>query len=104
MPPASILRTVKVPKRQTAYLEGKPHFELDGARIGFIGMHQILESAPPKADCDEWLVILLAAEGHTYGLAVDRLIGERELVIRPLDSRLGKIRNISSAGPMEDGP
>jgi len=103
MPLASILRTVSVPKSQIAYLEGKPHFELDGARIGLIGMHQILESAPPKAECADWLVILLTAEGHTYGLAVDRLIGERELVIRPLDSRLGKIRNISAAALMEDG-
>jgi two-component system sensor histidine kinase and response regulator WspE len=76
---------------------------LDGARVGLIGMHQILESGPPQAECDQWLVILLAAEGHIYGLAVDRLIGERELVIRPLDSRLGKIRNISAAALMEDG-
>jgi two-component system sensor histidine kinase and response regulator WspE len=103
MPLASILRTANVPKTKIAFLEGKPHFELDGTRIGLIGMHQILESAPPAADCDEWLVILLAAEGHTYGLAVDRLVGERELVIRPLDSRLGKIRNISAAALMEDG-
>jgi two-component system sensor histidine kinase and response regulator WspE len=103
MPLASILRTVTVAKAQIAFLEGKPHFELDGARVGLIGMHQILESGPPAAECDQWLVILLAAEGHIYGLAVDRLIGERELVIRPLDSRLGKIRNISAAALMEDG-
>lgn len=103
IPLASILRTVHVPKAQIAFLEGRPHFELDGARIGLIRMHQILESAPPAAQCDEWLVVLLGAEGHTYALAVDRLIGERELVIRPLDSRLGKIRNISAAALMEDG-
>jgi len=103
IPLASILRTVSVPKTQIAYLEGKPHFELDGARIGLICMHQILESAPAVSDCAEWLVVLVGAEGHTYGLAVDRLIAERELVIRPLDSRLGKIRNISAAALMEDG-
>jgi two-component system sensor histidine kinase and response regulator WspE len=103
MPLAAILRTVHVAKTQIAFLEGKPHFELDGARIGLIGMHQILESAPPAVERTEWLVILLAAEGHTYGLAVDRLVGERELVIRPLDSRLGKVRNISAAALMEDG-
>ena len=103
MPLVCILRTVNVPKTQISFLEGKPHFELDGQRVGLICLHQILESAPPTAQCDVWRVIVLSAEGHTYGLAVDRLIGERELVIRPLDSRLGKIPNISAAALMEDG-
>jgi two-component system sensor histidine kinase and response regulator WspE len=34
---------------------------------------------------------------------VDRLLGERELVVHLLDSRLGKIPDISAASLMEDG-
>jgi two-component system, chemotaxis family, sensor histidine kinase and response regulator WspE len=39
----------------------------------------------------------------TYALAVDRFIGQRELSIRPLDPRLGKIKDISAAALMDDG-
>jgi len=42
---------------------------------------------------------------HTarYGLVVDRFLGERELVVQPLDPRLGKVKDISAAALMEDG-
>jgi two-component system sensor histidine kinase and response regulator WspE len=34
---------------------------------------------------------------------VDRFLGERELVVQPLDPRLGKVTDISAAALMEDG-
>jgi two-component system sensor histidine kinase and response regulator WspE len=34
---------------------------------------------------------------------VDRFLGERELVVRPLDARLGKVKDIAAAALMEDG-
>jgi two-component system sensor histidine kinase and response regulator WspE len=34
---------------------------------------------------------------------VDRLIGERELVVQPLDPRLGKIKDVAAGALMEDG-
>ena len=38
-----------------------------------------------------------------YGLLVERFLGERELVVQPLDPRLGKVQDISAAALMEDG-
>ena len=38
-----------------------------------------------------------------YGMVVDRFLGERELVVQTLDSRLGKVRDISAGSLMEDG-
>jgi two-component system sensor histidine kinase and response regulator WspE len=40
---------------------------------------------------------------YKYGLIVDCFIGEKELVVQNLDSRLGKIPNISAGALMEDG-
>src|SRR5262249_4891222 len=34
---------------------------------------------------------------------VDRFLGERELVVQPLDGRLGKVKDIGAAALMEDG-
>jgi two-component system sensor histidine kinase and response regulator WspE len=45
----------------------------------------------------------LGERSTRYGLVVDRFLGERELVVQPLDSRLGKVRDISAAALMEDG-
>jgi two-component system, chemotaxis family, sensor histidine kinase and response regulator WspE len=48
-------------------------------------------------------VIVLGEPGHTYGLVVDRFLGERELVVHPLDPQLGKVKDIAAGALMEDG-
>jgi two-component system sensor histidine kinase and response regulator WspE len=48
-------------------------------------------------------VVVLGERSTRYGLVVDRFLGERELVVQPLDPRLGKVRDISAAALMEDG-
>ena len=40
---------------------------------------------------------------HRYGLVVDGFLGERDLVVKPLDRRLGKVGNISSASVLDNG-
>jgi two-component system sensor histidine kinase and response regulator WspE len=48
-------------------------------------------------------VIVLSDRLNRYGLAVDGILGERELVVRLLDPRLGKVPNISAAALLDDG-
>jgi two-component system sensor histidine kinase and response regulator WspE len=48
-------------------------------------------------------VVVLGDREARYGLVVDRFLGERELVVQPLDARLGKVKDISAAALMEDG-
>lgn len=102
-PLGSILRTLKVPKAEIELLEGRQHFEFDGRRIGLISAQQLFglgESAP----MDETLpVIVLGDHTGTYGLVVNRFLGERELVVQPLDGQLGKVKDIAAGALMEDG-
>ena len=48
-------------------------------------------------------VVILGDLINSYGVVVDRFFGERELVLQELDSRLGKIPDISAGALMEDG-
>ncbi len=38
-----------------------------------------------------------------YGVAVERFVGERTLVVLPLDERLGKVQDISAGALLDDG-
>jgi two-component system sensor histidine kinase and response regulator WspE len=103
IPLASILRTLKLSPGAIENLEGRQHFDFDGRRIGLITAHQVLElDAAPQIGSD-LAVIVLGDLTHAYGLVVDRFLGERELVVRPLDAQLGKIRDVSAGALMEDG-
>lgn len=102
-PLAYIVRTLKLPKEQIEVLEGRQHFSLDGRRVGLVTAHQVLAGGEPKTPGDELSVIVVGNNNYTYGVLVDRFLGERELVVQPLDTRLGKIKDISAGALMEDG-
>jgi two-component system, chemotaxis family, sensor histidine kinase and response regulator WspE len=102
-PLARIDRILTLQPSEITSIENRPYFTLDGKHIGLIAAAQVLElPSVPLPDAPIWVVTLSDA-ANTYGLWVDRCLGERELVVRPLDSRLGKVPDISAAALMEDG-
>jgi two-component system sensor histidine kinase and response regulator WspE len=102
-PLAYIVRTLMLPREQIELLEGRQHFNLDGRSVGLVNAHQLLGGGEPKFAGNELPVIVVADDGHTYGLVTDRFLGERALVVQPLDPRLGKVKDIAAGALMENG-
>jgi len=104
VPLAAITRTIKLPKVNIATIEGRQHFEFEGQRVGLVTANQVFAKAEPGLRGDHELSVIVVGErGERYGLIVDRFLGERELVVQPLDSRLGKIKDISAGALTDDG-
>jgi two-component system sensor histidine kinase and response regulator WspE len=103
IPLGSVVRTLKVPDADIELLEGRQHFDLDGRRVGLITAHELLKTKAISPPDQELPVIVLGDQAHIYGLVVDRFLGERELVVQPLDGKLGKIKDISAGALMDDG-
>ena len=102
-PLAYIVRTLRLAKGKIETLEGRQHFDFEGRQIGLVSVHQVIGGGEPKPAGEELSVIVVGDQGGTYALVVDRFLGERELVVQPLDARLGKIKDIAAAALMEDG-
>ena len=102
-PLARIDKVLKLEKSHIESLENRQYFKLEGANVGLVPAQQILETTSPSLSTGELPVVVIGGRNERYGLAVDRVLGERKVVVRPLDVRLGKIPNISAASLMEDG-
>ncbi|MEG3880787.1 hybrid sensor histidine kinase/response regulator [Microcoleus sp. herbarium7] len=102
-PLTRIDRIVMVDTAQISIAENRQYFSLDNQNIGLVTAYQVLELAPPPHKLDLLPVIVVSDRSSSYGLAVDKFLGERDLVVRPLDPRLGKVADISAAAFMEDG-
>lgn len=102
-PLASIHRTLKLRRDHVEVVEGRQYFDFEGRAIGLITAHQVLGTERPSGGADELAVIVLAGHGVICGLVVDGFLGERELVVQPLDPLLGKIKDVSAGALMEDG-
>ena len=102
-PLAQIGHTLQLTRERIETLEGRHHFRLGDQHISLLAAHQVFELTPPKPPGDELPIVVLGERNQRYGLLVDRFLGERELVVQPLDARLGKVKDISAAALMEDG-
>ncbi|MBD2292695.1 hybrid sensor histidine kinase/response regulator [Anabaena sphaerica FACHB-251] len=109
---ARIERLMMLPKSEIIVSENQPFFMLNDQPVGLISAHQVLE-LPSHNINKEFLSVVVISDGVTritgsnrlnyYGLVVDRFLGECSLVVRPLDSRLGKVPNMSAGALMDDG-
>jgi len=102
-PLSRIDQIVNVNNSEIAVTENRQYFTLEQKNIGLIPAAQVLDLPPSASTSDRLWVVIVSDSSNTYGLVVDRCLGERELVVRPLDSRLGKVQDISAAALMGDG-
>lgn len=84
-------------------IENHQFIHTDNQNIALFPAWQILNLKEPQTTLKRFPVIILSDEHESYGLVVERLIGEKELVVQEFNSRFGKIPNISAGALMEDG-
>ncbi|MFC4277640.1 hybrid sensor histidine kinase/response regulator [Achromobacter aloeverae] len=102
-PLAYVQRALTVRRDAIAQLEGRQHFTHEGRQVGLVAGRLLLQypaGTPPAGDVP---VILLGDASQTFGVAVDRYVAERTLVVQPLDPRLGKLQDILAGALMDDG-
>ena len=84
-------------------IEGRQHFWHEGRHVGLVAASQLLQRPPSQSDDDTLKVVVIRERDAVYGVAVERFIGERTLVVLPLDPRLGKVQDISAGALLDDG-
>lgn len=107
-PLARLERVVRVPVASLSAVEGRRQFLLDGKAVGLVDAATVLELGDAQRDADGAVSVMVVAHGRGveeewYGLIVDRFAGESDLVVRPLDPRLGKVPHVAAASIAESG-
>jgi len=85
-------------------LHGREFFRLRGDIIPVIRLNQVLGFKTEEVKEDPVLnIIVLKAEGKTYGLIVDEILDTQEIVVKPLDRILKNIKYYAGSTIMGDG-
>jgi len=98
-----IERILSVPVEDIRSLENRQYISLNGEHIGLIPGHQLFELEDAEGEKERLSVVVLSDAEHNFGLTVTALLEERDLAIRPLDARLGKVQDVNAAALLEDG-
>lgn len=102
-PLAYVSHALQVRSEDIEQLEGHQHFRFMGKQIGLVSARQILRAGGAAASAESVAVVVVGDHDKLYGIAVDRYVGERTLVVQPLDPRLGKVQDVMAGALMDDG-
>ncbi|MEJ6002892.1 hybrid sensor histidine kinase/response regulator [Paucibacter soli] len=102
LPLSRLVCTARVASDRIAQLEGRSHVSLNGRAVGLLAANELLggDAAPAASELP---IVVLGTPAEPHGLIVDALEGECELVLQPLDARLGKLQDLAAAAVADDG-
>ncbi|MCU7247570.1 hybrid sensor histidine kinase/response regulator [Pseudomonas koreensis] len=102
-PLAHIERMCDLAPDDIVQVEGRQHFWHEGRHVGLVAASQLLQRPASQSSGETLKVVVIRERDAIYGVAVERFIGERTLVVLPLDERLGKVQDISAGALLDDG-
>jgi len=103
LPLGFVNHTLRVPRTEIEQLEGHQHFRFFDRHIGLVSARQLLQYAPSRDIDGDIAVVVIGDTERLYGVAIDRFLGERTLVVQPLDARLGKLQDVTAGALLDDG-
>jgi two-component system chemotaxis sensor kinase CheA len=101
IPLGSVMETLRLGKGKVKTMMGGEVFQLRGSVLPFIRLGSLLGRTAP--DTEEYKVVIVENNGQSCGLQVDKLLGQHEIVIKPLDSSIRETRGFGGATILGDG-
>lgn len=84
-------------------IESSRFYQHEGETLALVEAATVLRcQSRTQTSKDHLTVVIIGEPAARYGLVVDAMLGHRDLVVIPLDRRLGKIPNVSAAAILED--
>ncbi|MFS8500203.1 MAG: chemotaxis protein CheA [Caldicoprobacter sp.] len=103
IPIGSIKEIIEIPAKSIKLVRQKEFIDYRGLLIPFLRLAKVLE-CPGEVKADDVVTAVIVKKGERLAaLSVDELIGQQEIVIKPLGKALSKIKIVSGATILGDG-
>jgi two-component system sensor histidine kinase and response regulator WspE len=96
-------RQVLASREQIQTSEDHPFIFVEGQTVALVSANELLELPGGELAGDLLSVVIVSERSHAFGFVVDSFLGELDLVVRPLDPRLGRVSDVSAAALLPDG-
>lgn len=105
IPLHSVIEVIRVNKNQIETVRGKEVINLRDSILPIIGLEELLENTENghKKETEWQYIVEVGVAEKRFGIKVDDLVGQQEVVIKSLGNYLGKIDGIAGSTIMGDG-
>jgi len=94
---------VHTPKENIATVHGRAVIRLREIVLPLVEISEILDVPGRDESARTFYTVVVGVGTHKFGIVVDRLIGQKEIVIKPLGAYLKNIPGIAGSTILGDG-
>lgn len=102
LPMNNVLEIVRKPESEVETIKGQEIVVIRERVLPLIWLHDHF-GIPRRKDRNNVFIIILGVAEKRIGLVVDELLGNQEIVVKPLGSYIGKVEGYSGATILGDG-
>lgn len=104
MPVALVERVARVRREDVRSVEGHETIHLENRAVALVRLADVLEMAAPQDQPGGQIQVLLVGSGdQSVAFAVDAVLQEQEVLVKPLRKPLVRVRNIAAAAVLGSG-
>ena len=101
IPLSSVLEALYVTKENWKVIHGNPFLYIRGKLVPAVKLRELFNIKNGKVEKE--VGIIVEREGERYGLVVDAITNQQEIVIKPLSSFLSKVKGFGGVTILGDG-
>lgn len=103
LPLVHIIESIQPQTEQLKFLAKERLLKVREEYLPLLNLHQLMEIKPKASTPEEGIVVLLESNHKRFGLCVDALVGQQQVVIKSLEKHYRRIPGVSGATIMGDG-
>ncbi|GAM11808.1 chemotaxis protein CheA [Geobacter sp. OR-1] len=103
IPVSSVLRTLEITREQVMSRDRRAYLLLDDTEIPLLSLNRVI-GVPLRRSMTGFIPVIVAMfRGKPAGLIVDRVLGHREIHVKPVGRPLNRLRGLAGGGILGDG-
>ena len=102
LPIMSVLESLFMTSRDVVTVERREVIQLRDATVPLLRLENYFDIRNEKASPEEFYVVVAGVAEKRLGIAVDELIGQQDIVVKPLGDSFKRFRGISGAADLGD--
>ncbi|MGI2147365.1 chemotaxis protein CheA [Shewanella baltica] len=103
LPLVHIIESIQPQTEQLKFLAKERLLKVREEYLPLLNLYQLMEIEPNAKSPEEGIVVLLESNHKRFGLCVDALVGQQQVVIKSLEKHYRRIPGVSGATIMGDG-
>lgn len=103
IPLVSIIESMQPPRENLKLLAGSKLLHVRDEYWPLLPLHEAMDTPPRHADPADGIVVLIETSKRRYGLVVDELVGQQQVVIKSLEQHYRRVPGTAGATIMGDG-